>query len=57
MGSGRTTTLYSALAALTGRGFSIGNVNALSWLTIILSLVLTAFVWAVGLISRGVIIL
>lgn len=41
----------------TGRGFSLPNVKALSWLTIILSLALTALVWAVGLISRGVIAL
>ncbi|MFM9577951.1 succinate dehydrogenase, cytochrome b556 subunit, partial [Streptomyces turgidiscabies] len=39
----------------TGRGLTIGQVNSLSWLTIILSLVLTCLVWAVGLISRGVI--
>jgi succinate dehydrogenase / fumarate reductase cytochrome b subunit len=41
----------------TGRGLTIGQVNSLSWLTIILSLVLTCLVWAVGLISRGVIAL
>jgi succinate dehydrogenase / fumarate reductase, cytochrome b subunit len=41
----------------TGRGFSLPSVNAMSWLTIILSLALTALVWAVGLISRGVIAL
>ena len=40
-----------------GRGFSIGNVNTLSWLTIILSLLVTALVWAIGLVSRGVITL
>lgn len=39
----------------TGRGFSIGQVNTLSWLSIILSLTLTAAVWAVGLSLRGVI--
>lgn len=41
----------------TGRGFSLPNVKTLSWLTIILSLALTLCVWAVGLISRGVITL
>lgn len=41
----------------TGRGFSIGQVNTLNWLTIILSLVLTGAVWAIGLVSRGVITL
>ena len=41
----------------TGRGFSIGQVNSLSWLTILLSLTLTVLVWAVGLILRGVITL
>jgi len=41
----------------TGRGFSIANVNALSWLTIVLSLTLTVLVWVVGLISRGAIVL
>ena len=37
----------------TGRGFSIGQVNALSWLSIILSLALTVLVWAIGLGLRG----
>lgn len=40
-----------------GRGFSIANVNVLSWLTIIVSLIVTLGVWAIGLISRGVITL
>jgi succinate dehydrogenase / fumarate reductase cytochrome b subunit len=39
----------------TGRGFSIPQVNALSWMTIIVSLILTVFVWAWGLGLRGVI--
>ncbi len=37
----------------TGRGFSIGQVNTLSWLSIILSLSLTVLVWAIGLSLRG----
>jgi succinate dehydrogenase / fumarate reductase, cytochrome b subunit len=37
----------------TGRGFSIGQVNALSWLTIIGSVLLTLALWAVGLTLRG----
>jgi succinate dehydrogenase / fumarate reductase cytochrome b subunit len=41
----------------TGRGFTIGQVNSLSWLTIILSLAATALLWVVGLASRGVIAL
>ncbi|RTL69366.1 MAG: succinate dehydrogenase, cytochrome b556 subunit [Hyphomicrobiales bacterium] len=41
----------------TGRGLTIGQVNSLSWLTLTLSLALTCLVWAVGLISRGVIAL
>ncbi|MDX2204630.1 MAG: succinate dehydrogenase, cytochrome b556 subunit [Hyphomicrobiaceae bacterium] len=41
----------------TGRGFSIGEVNTLSWLTIILSLVLTAGLWVGGLAWRGAIAL
>lgn len=38
----------------TGRGFTIPQVNFLSWLTIIASLTLTVSVWAVGLSLRGV---
>jgi len=37
----------------TGRGFSIGQVNALSWFTIIGSVLLTLALWAVGLTLRG----
>jgi len=37
----------------TGRGFSIAQVNALSWLTIIGSVLLTLALWAVGLMLRG----
>jgi succinate dehydrogenase / fumarate reductase cytochrome b subunit len=37
----------------TGRGLSIPTVNALSWLTILASVVLTALVWGVGLFLRG----
>ena len=37
----------------TGRGFEIGQVNVLSWLTIIGSVALTLAVWAVGLMRRG----
>lgn len=40
-----------------GRGFTIGQVNMLSWLTIIVSLALTVLVWGIGLVSRGVIAL
>jgi succinate dehydrogenase / fumarate reductase cytochrome b subunit len=41
----------------TGRGFTIGQVNSLSWFTIIASLALTVLVWGIGLVSRGVIVL
>lgn len=37
----------------TGRGFSIPQVNLLSWLSLVLSLSLTALVWAAGLALRG----
>jgi len=37
----------------TGRGFSISQVNALSWFTIIGSVVLTLVLWMVGLTLRG----
>jgi succinate dehydrogenase / fumarate reductase cytochrome b subunit len=37
----------------TGRGLSIGAVNALSWLTILGSLVLTAALWIAGIAARG----
>ena len=37
----------------TGRGLQIAQVNALSWLTIIGSTVLTLAIWAVGLLLRG----
>lgn len=39
----------------TGRGFSIPQVNLLSWLSLVLSLSLTVAVWALGLSLRGVI--
>jgi succinate dehydrogenase / fumarate reductase cytochrome b subunit len=38
----------------TGRGFGLVSVNVLSWLTIVLSLALTAVVWGVALHLRGV---
>lgn len=41
----------------TGRGFAISQVNALSWLSIILSLLVTVAIWGVGLVLRGVIAL
>jgi succinate dehydrogenase / fumarate reductase cytochrome b subunit len=37
----------------TGRGLDIGAVNALSWLTILGSLALTAALWAAGIAVRG----
>jgi succinate dehydrogenase / fumarate reductase cytochrome b subunit len=37
----------------TGRGFQIWQVNLLSWLTILLSIVLTLALWALGLMLRG----
>jgi succinate dehydrogenase / fumarate reductase, cytochrome b subunit len=37
----------------TGRGLSIGAVNALSWLTILGSLTLTAALWIGGIAARG----
>jgi succinate dehydrogenase / fumarate reductase, cytochrome b subunit len=37
----------------TGRGLQIAQVNALSWLTIIGSTVLTLAVWVAGLLLRG----
>jgi len=37
----------------TGRGFSIGEVNALSWATIIGSLALTVALWTLGLGLAG----
>ena len=39
----------------TGRGFSIGMVNFLSWGSIVLSVVLTVAIWAVGLHMQGAI--
>jgi succinate dehydrogenase / fumarate reductase cytochrome b subunit len=39
----------------TGRGFSLASVNALSWATILLSLSITAAIWAVALSLRGMI--
>lgn len=38
----------------TGKGFNLAAVNMLSWLTIMLSLILTAVVWGVALHIRGV---
>jgi succinate dehydrogenase cytochrome b subunit len=37
----------------TGRGLEIGAVNALSWLTIVSSLILTAALWIAGIAVRG----
>jgi succinate dehydrogenase / fumarate reductase cytochrome b subunit len=37
----------------TGRGLGIGAVNALSWLTILGSLTLTAALWIGGIVARG----
>ena len=37
----------------TGRGLSVRAVDALCWLTIIASLVLTVALWAVGISLRG----
>lgn len=37
----------------TGRGFSLGTVAAMSWLTIILSLGITGGIWTMILKSRG----
>jgi succinate dehydrogenase / fumarate reductase, cytochrome b subunit len=37
----------------TGRGLEIGAVNALSWLTILGSLTLTAALWIGGIAARG----
>ena len=37
----------------TGRGLGIGAVNALSWLTILGSLTLTAALWIGGIAARG----
>lgn len=37
----------------TGRGLEIGAVNALSWLTILGSLALTAALWTAGIAARG----
>ena len=39
----------------TGRGYDISSINRLSWLTVILSILLTLAVWAVGLHLRGAI--
>jgi succinate dehydrogenase / fumarate reductase cytochrome b subunit len=38
-----------------GRGFSIAQVNVLSWMSLVLSLALTVIVWTAGLALRGVI--
>ncbi len=52
--------LHHALGGLrhliwdTGRGFELGTVNTLSWLTIILSVAFTACIWIGILITRGV---
>lgn len=37
----------------TGRGFALGMVNAMSWLTILLSLAVTAGIWFFILNARG----
>jgi succinate dehydrogenase / fumarate reductase, cytochrome b subunit len=39
----------------TGRGFNLGTVNLLSWLTPILSTTLTVAIWAIALRMRGMI--
>lgn len=39
----------------TGKAFSLGAINTLSWLTILGSLTVTAAVWAGILLSRGLI--
>ncbi len=39
----------------TGRGFSLGAINLMSWLTIVGSLAITAALWAGILFSRGLI--
>jgi succinate dehydrogenase / fumarate reductase, cytochrome b subunit len=39
----------------TGRGFNLGTVNLLSWLTPILSVILTAVIWLGALHMRGMI--
>ncbi|MFM1814553.1 MAG: hypothetical protein RLZ98_1248 [Pseudomonadota bacterium] len=38
----------------TGRGFALSTVNALSWATIILSILITVAIWAYVLTERGV---
>ena len=38
----------------TGRGFDLGSVNRLGWLTIIASLAVTAALWAYALHTQGV---
>lgn len=37
----------------TGRGFNLYSVNALSWASIILSIVITGGIWACFLLDRG----
>ena len=37
----------------TGRGFDLGTVNTLSWLTLIGSLTLTALLWGFALHAQG----
>ena len=39
----------------TGRAFSIGSINLLSWITILGSIVVTTALWAGILLSRGLI--
>ena len=39
----------------TGRAFSLGAINALSWITILGSILVTAALWAGILVSRGLI--
>jgi succinate dehydrogenase / fumarate reductase, cytochrome b subunit len=38
----------------TGRGFDLGTVDALSWATIILSVLITVAIWAFVLLQRGI---
>jgi succinate dehydrogenase / fumarate reductase cytochrome b subunit len=38
----------------TGRGLTIGQINTLSWLTIVASIAVTLAIWAVGLGLNGI---
>ncbi len=39
----------------TGRGFDLASIDAMSWGTIIISLVLSVGIWAWGLMAKGII--